>query len=109
VAAYEKQPKPYWQSAPTPRRQRKRKRERDEVLRRSAVSPIKLLLANNPVLIGTLQLQVDQARFLRIGRRFGLFRGPAPNDHVYVLDRTLSARFATVPTAQSRSHNSLGE
>lgn len=64
----------------------------DEVLGGSSGEPNQtFVLANNPVLAGTLQLQVDQGSGFEDWKETQDFFGAKPDDQVYVLDRTTGA------------------
>jgi hypothetical protein len=67
----------------------------DEVLGGSSGEPNQTFVpANNPVLAGTLQLQVDQGSGFEDWKETQDFFGAKPTDQVYVLDRTTgSVRF----------------
>jgi predicted phage baseplate assembly protein len=61
----------------------------DEVLGGSSGEPNQtFVLANNPVLAGTLQLQVDQGGGFEDWKETQDFFGASPADQVYALDRT---------------------
>lgn len=112
VGGYEKQPKILairTNTAPATQAQT----VNDEVLGGSSGEPNQtFLLANNPVLAGTLQVQVDQGSGFETWTEAQDFFGAGPTDQVYVLDRTTGAvRFGdgtngAIPVANASLANS---